>query len=103
MKSAMQELRYQIKNSGKEKFTSLELLLAISELLEKEKQQIIDAFVSGCTNHSFGVEYGGLAEDYFTQKYNHKCSHLEVKSLSYDKEKCLLCGEVINKIHFKGG
>lgn len=68
-KTAMQELQYQIKNSGKETFTSLELLLAISELLEKEKQQIIDAYVSGCTDRTHDIEYGDLAEDYFNQKY----------------------------------
>lgn len=34
---------------------------------------------------------------------DHKCDHLEVKSLSSDKEQCLSCGEIINKIHFGGG
>jgi Ca2+-binding EF-hand superfamily protein len=42
-----------------------EVIEVATELLEKEKTQIVDAFVSGCTNSAFDIEYGELAEKHF--------------------------------------
>ena len=61
-KTAMMELiQFILDNRGSQK----DILDEAKYLLEKEKTQIVDAFVSGCTNSAFDIEYGELAEKHF--------------------------------------
>ena len=48
-------------------------LVILNELLEKEKEQIIDAHINGQSNHHFSLESRTLeAEQHYNQIYNQK-------------------------------
>jgi len=65
MKTAMQELIDELKLIEAYPMSPLVLRLA-EELLEKEKEQIKEAFIDGVIDSEYGVP----AEQYYNQTYN---------------------------------
>jgi hypothetical protein len=68
-KTAMQELRddlIQIFNDN-----NIPIILQIDKYLEKEKEQIIEAHITGQSSHIYIIESKELeAKEYYNQKYN---------------------------------
>lgn len=75
-KTAMDLMIDCIKENGTN-FSYQKILSRAMELKDAvEKEQIIDSFVSGCTNSSFDIEYGILAEQHYIKTYIHKTTNL---------------------------
>lgn len=71
MKTAMQELLYWAKNPIEEGEVNHSLYSKINDLMEKERQQIIDAFVAGNFEGYKGAKGQPFisANDYINKKY----------------------------------
>ena len=70
MKTAMQELIDEIKLIEAYPMNPLVLRIA-TDLLEKEKEQIIDAHLNGQSDHHFSLESRTLeAEQHYNKTYN---------------------------------
>lgn len=72
METAMQETIDKVNNIIGATVDKQNLLHFLNHQLAKEKEQIENSFVSGCTNSSFDIEYGALARKYYTQTFNTK-------------------------------
>ena len=72
MKTAMQQLM-DLMSEQPFTFGNAINLVILNELLEKEKEQIIDAHINGQSNHHFSLESRTLeAEQHYNQIYNQK-------------------------------
>jgi hypothetical protein len=70
MKTAMQEL-IEYLESRYFKYEISSILLKSKELLQKEKEQIIDAHLNGQSDHHFSLESRmAEAEQHYKEKYN---------------------------------
>jgi hypothetical protein len=72
MKTAMQQLM-DLMSEQPFTFGNAINLVILNELLEKEKEQIIDAHLNGQSDHHFSLESRmAEAEEHYNQTYNQK-------------------------------